>query len=374
MDQLKMKDFFSPANQQDIKEAEILIVDDDINNISLLLEQLQEEGFQNLTTQTNPLHAVELCTHHLQPGEMRFDLILLDIMMPGLNGFEVVEQLRSRSIATPILALTARQDQQSRNKALGKGVSDFISRPFDIRELILRIEVHLKAHLNSKRLSFHNQTLDTLVDIRTSELEKLNSSLKKNYLDTIWRMAIMAEYRDNETGMHMKRMAHYSMLLAKATGMNVEDSELYLHTAPLHDIGKVDTPDNILLKPAGLNPTEWVRMRHHAEAGWTILKNHESELIQEAALIAYTHHEKWDGSGYPQQLKKEDIPLCGRIVSIADVFDALTSERPYKAPWPMAKVLDLLEQEKGLHFEPRLVDQFIKNIPQIIDIREKFTD
>jgi putative two-component system response regulator len=372
-DRIKMKrDISTPVELNNFREANILIFGDKPLNIELLLEQLQEEGFKNLSGETSSQKALKLCFGDSKQEDMPFDLILLDIIMPDIDRFGVIEQIRYRYIANPILAITSIQCQDTRNRALDLGVSEVVSRPFDIQELVLRIEIHLRAFFNTKRLSTHNKSLDALVHMRTSKLEQANSQLVANYHDIIWCMAGIAEFRENETGMHIKRIANYSMLLAKATGMNTYDAEEYLHTAPLHDVGKVDTPDNILLKPASLNPTEWIRMRHHAEAGWIILKRHTSELMQHAALIAHTHHEKWNGTGYPIKLKGEDIPLCGRIVSIADVFDALTSRRPYKNPWPLGNVLEFLEKERGQHFEPQLVEQFIKIIPKINKIREQF--
>lgn len=363
-----------PISQQTVKQARILIIDDNLQNIKLLLEQLKDEGFCNLTGEVNSRRALEVYFTKMGQEEMLFDLILLDIMMPGVDGFGVIDGIRSNCLVTPILALTARQDQDTRNRALEKGVSDFITRPFNIKELVLRIEVHLKAHFNTKRLENHTLTLDSLVYERTKELEQANQNLTDNYYDMLWRMALMAEFRDNETALHMKRMGHYSILLAKAVGMNVNDAELLLHTAPLHDIGKVDTPDNILLKPGKLNSIEWTRMKNHAETGWIILKDHSSSLIQGAAEIAYSHHEKWDGSGYPQGIKGEDIPLSGRIIAIADVFDALMSRRPYKEPWPLGKVLELLQKEKDHHFEPQLVDQFIRIVPQTMQVNNQYQD
>lgn len=366
-----LKTIQGPVKQQEWLQSRILMIDDTPVNIEIQEEILSQAGFKHLTGFTNSSDAVHELSR-MDPNSI--DLVLLDLMMPDMDGFVVLERLRSMQVDVPILIITARNDFASRIKALGLGAQDFIIRPFENQEFLLRIEVHLRASLNAKRLQKRNLHLDELVKERTAALEKINAELNENYLDTLQRMAYMAELRDPETGNHMTRIGHFSYLLAKSCGLSELEANDYLHAAPLHDAGKVETPDHILLKPGKLLEEEWGRMKQHAQFGFEMLKGHQSKIMNKAALIALSHHEKWDGSGYPQGLEGENIPLCGRIVAITDVYDALTSKRPYKEPWPQEKAIRLLESEKGHHFEPKIADKFIEILPQISAIQQKFAD
>jgi len=216
-------------------------------------------------------------------------------------------------------------------------------------------------------LRSQNKTLEKRVQERTQELFQTQ-------LEIIKRLGLAAEYRDNETGLHIVRMSQISALLAKAAGLDDVEAEMVLNASPMHDIGKIGIPDHILLKPGKLNSEEWVTMQTHTTIGARILSGHHSSLLEMACEIALTHHEKWDGSGYPKGLKGNDIPLTGRIVALADVFDALTSERPYKHAWTARDAVTLIKEDSGKHFDPRLVEQFLSLLPEIVAIKEKYAE
>jgi len=209
--------------------------------------------------------------------------------------------------------------------------------------------------------------LETLVQERTEELHETR-------LEIIRRLGHAAEFKDNETGLHVIRMSKYCFLLAQKIGLSESKSELILNAAPMHDIGKIGIPDRILLKPGKLDADEWKTMMTHAQIGADIIGPHKSELLKTARIAALTHHEKWNGKGYPQGLKQEDIPLAGRIIAVSDVFDALTSKRPYKDAWPVEKALDLMKSERGEHFDPQLIDAFLEILPDVLKIKEEYTE
>ena len=343
--------------------SKILIVDDDPLNVDVLEEILKENDYADIKTTTDPFEAVELYKEH------DYDLILLDILMPGMDGFEVIEKFKEiePSLTTPILILSALSDQKTRISALSNGARDYLIKPFNPAEVLVRIRNLLEVRLAQKQLRLHNEILDQKVRERTEELQDTR-------LEIINRLGMAAEYRDNETGFHIIRMSRISYEIAKAAGLNRYESELILHASPMHDIGKIGIPDSILLKPDKLSAEEWTIMKTHTNMGAKILKGHNSDLLHAAQTIATTHHEKWDGTGYPEGLSRQDIPLMGRITSIADVFDALTSKRPYKEAWPIERAVDVIEQDSGTFFDPMLVRTFKARLPAIIDIKEKFGD
>ena len=240
------------------------------------------------------------------------------------------------------------------------GAVDYITKPVSPPVGLRRVKIHLELY-DVKRL------LDNLVKERTAELDLTR-------LEIIQRLGRAAEYKDNETGMHVIRMSHYSKLLALKTGMNECEAEMLFNAAPMHDIGKIGIPDNILLKPGKLNADEWNVMKQHPQIGSDIIGKHQSVLLNLAIEIAITHHEKWDGSGYPKGLKGEDIPFCGRIVAITDVFDALTTKRPYKKAWAVEDAVNLIKSEAGKHFDANLVNQFIEILPSVLEIKEKYAE
>lgn len=343
--------------------ARILIVDDEPVNLKLLDKMLSAQGYSNLVLIQNPLQVLE--TYQQQ----RADLILLDINMPQLDGFGVLEQLKALNdpLLPPIVILTAQHSQDFLLRALNAGARDFITKPFDRNELLARVRNMLDAQLAHRLVYEQKDVLDEMVQIRTDEL-------RRTRLQVVQRLGRAAEYRDNETGNHILRMSHISALLAKSIGWNEADCELMLHASPMHDIGKIGIPDHILLKPGSFEPEEWEIMKNHAIIGANILEGDDSDLMKCAAEIALTHHEKWDGSGYPQGLAGEAIPLSGRIAALADVFDALTSVRPYKKAWTVDAAVELIKKNRGTHFDPDLVDMFLKLLPEILQIRERFSE
>lgn len=348
----------------DTAHLKILICDDSITNILILSKLLESEGYSHPTTLTDPTKILPAMQ------ENNYDLLLLDIEMPKMNGFEVMQQINESSVSkqlVPILVLTGRQGSEIRNKALELGAQDFVNKPFDQTEVILRVKNLLRvrtAYLAQKNIA---KELEKRVKERTSELEKATAVLIKI-------MAQVGEMRDNDTGKHVVRVGKYARILSEALGMSDDICYLMEKAAPLHDIGKIGIPDHILLKTGKLNDAEWEQMRKHAQMGADLLAEHESLLVQLAASIALSHHEHWDGNGYPNQLKAGSIPIEGRITAISDVFDALTSTRPYKEAWPIEKAIEFIKSKAGAQFDPQLVDLFIENIEKIVAIREQYKD
>ncbi len=345
------------------ENARILIVDDEPVNLKLLDKMLSAQGYTNLALVQDPRQVLEVYR------QQRTDLILLDINMPHLDGFAVMEQLNALDdpLLPPIVILTAQHGQDFLLRALNAGARDFITKPFDRNELLARVRNMLDAQLAHRLIYEQKDVLEEMVQIRTKEL-------RRTRLQVVQRLGRAAEYRDNETGNHILRMSHISALLAKSIGWNEADCELMLHASPMHDIGKIGIPDHILLKPGKFEPEEWAIMQTHAAIGANILDGDESDLMVWASEIALTHHEKWDGSGYPNGLSRHDIPLTGRIAALADVFDALTSERPYKKAWTVEAALDLIKKNCGTHFDPELVVVFLEQLPEILKIRERFSE
>ena len=341
-----------------IKLASILVVDDEPVNIRLLEKILVAEGHTNIISTIDPREVVSLYREH------QIDLILLDINMPHIDGFEVMAQLKEQHghNLAPILVLTAQNAQEFRIKALQSGARDYVTKPFDRYELAVRVRNLLEVQLAQKCLIDQNTLLEEKILERTRQLHDTR-------LQVVRRLGRAAEYRDNETGMHILRMSKISALLGREIGLDGYQCELLLHASPMHDIGKIGIPDQILLKPGKLDPDEWEIMKRHAQIGADILSGDDSEMMAMAREIALTHHEKWDGSGYPNGYSGEQIPLVGRIVAVADVFDALTSVRPYKKAWPVDEAVELLQKESGRHFQPLLVEQFLANLAEILEIK-----
>ena len=343
--------------------ARILIVDDEPVNLKLLDKMLSAQGYTNLALVQDSRQALEV--YHQQ----RTDLILLDINMPHLDGFGVMEQLKALDdpLLPPVVILTAQHGQDFLLRALNAGARDFITKPFDRNELLARVRNMLDAQLAHRLVYEQKDVLEEMVQIRTREL-------RRTRLQVVQRLGRAAEYRDNETGNHILRMSHISALLAKSIGWNEADCELMLHASPMHDIGKIGIPDHILLKPGKFEPEEWEIMKTHAAIGANILEGDESDLMRWASEIALTHHEKWDGSGYPNGLSGEDIPLSGRIAALADVFDALTSSRPYKKAWTVEAAVGLIKESRGTHFDPELVDVFLERLTEVLSICEFYSE
>lgn len=348
---------------QDIKSANILIIDDQSINLEIIEELLSTEGFKNLTLFSEPELAVK---HYLNSPP---DIVLLDINMPVMNGFEVMTRFHEAQFnpPPPVLVITAQSDRTVRLKALKSGARDFLNKPFDTQEVLSRLNNLLEMHLAHKENLNYSSNLESIINQRTQEL-------METQLEMVERLGHAAEYKDNETAAHTIRVGLYSQRIGDALGLNQAETEQLKYAAPMHDLGKIGIPDSILLKPGKLDPEEWVIMKKHAEFGYDILKDSKSHLLKTAGIIAYTHHEKWDGSGYPNGLKSTDIHLYGRITAIADVFDALTMSRPYKEPWPIEKAIDLINSESGKHFDPAIVKIFNEIIDDLLEIRERCSD
>ncbi len=343
------------------EEAKILIVDDEHANILLLEKMLQQEGYTSIHSVEDPRDARTRCE------EVKPDIILLDLNMPHLDGFGVMEQVIKDHNSPPVLVLTAQTDDQIRLRALKSGAMDFLSKPFNYIEVLTRIKNMLTVRMLYKQALEQNEILDRKVMERTKDLET-------SRLEAIQRLGKAAEYRDNETGMHVVRMSLYSEILARSAGLPDATCKLIQQASPMHDVGKIGIPDRILLKPGKLDHKEWQIMKAHSKIGAEILSQGSSKLMQMAEKIAMTHHEQWCGKGYPNGLGGEEIPIEGRIVMLADVFDALCSERPYKKAWPVEDAVEEIESKSGVLFDPGLVEVFIRNLSQIVKIKEGFPD
>lgn len=340
--------------QERLLSARILIVDDQQPNVRLLEKILTDAGYTNVHSSTDGREAVRLYL------ETEPDLLLLDLRMPDIDGFRVMEALSlgHAQAYLPILVLTADPEQDTKLRALARGAKDFVAKPFDPVEVLTRIRNILEVRLLYNDVRDQNRVLEFKVRERTKDL-------RDTQLEVIYRLARVAEYRDNDTGRHILRMARYCAALAEAAGLDEGTCERLYNASPMHDIGKIGIPDSVLLKPGKLTATEWEIMRAHTTLGAELLSGSPSELVQMGERIALTHHERWDGSGYPSHLKGEDIPLEGRICALCDVFDALTSERPYKRKWTVEEALEEITRGEGKHFDPRLAGLFRDVLPQI---------
>jgi putative two-component system response regulator len=341
----------------EIRKARILVVDDQESNLLLLQKVLGAAGYENLLTVADPTQVPDLYR------AFKPDLMLLDLHMPGLDGFEVMALLRAavRDDYLPILVLTADVTHPTRLRALEMGARDFLTKPFDQVEVVTRIRNMLEVRLLHNRLRDQNAILEQKVRERTQELVETR-------LEIIHRLGRAAEYRDKGTGLHILRISHISAALARAAGLPNDQREIIMSASPMHDIGKIGIPDSILLKQGKLDAEEWEVMKTHTSIGAELLSGHDSVLMSAAASIALTHHERWDGNGYPRGLQAEAIPMEGRIVALADVFDALLSERPYKKAWPMDAALQEIDALAGKAFDPALVDALHRGLPEILDL------
>ena len=307
-------------------KQKVLIVDDEPANLRVLKKILGD--LYRLTFAKSGEEALRLVERELP------DLILLDVMMPGMTGFDVCQALKQNPLSKgiPVMFVTALSDDVDEAKGFDVGAVDYITKPVSPAVVKARVRTHLSL-------------------VQADEL-------RRTRLQVIQRLGRASEYKDNETGTHILRMSHYSKIMALALGLSENAADNLLHAAPMHDIGKIGIPDSIMLKPGKLTDEEFAIMQKHPEIGAEILGESDSDLIELAKIVSLTHHEKWDGSGYPNGLKGEEIPLEGRIVAIADVFDALTSKRPYKEAWPVEKAVDLIQSQSGKHFDPNIVTLF----------------
>jgi putative two-component system response regulator len=338
-----------------ISKQNVLLVDDNPENIHVLRGIL--EPYYKINSAINGNLAIKIACSEEKP-----DIILLDTMMPNLDGFAVCKYLKllPETSNIPIVFVSEKSEEADEKKGFDLGAVDYITKPVSPPLVLARVGAHLK-------LADQKSHLMSLVKEKTADLEKTR-------IEIIESLGRAAEFKDNETGMHVVRMSWYSYFLAKRCTGNNNWSELLRNAAPMHDIGKIGVPDEVLLKPGKLNADEWITMQKHVQYGVEILGVHETDLLALALEVVQYHHEKWDGSGYPNGVRGEDIPLSARIVAIADVFDALTSERPYKKAWTVEKTMNMIESEAGKHFDPDLVPQFKACLKKVLEIKEQYTD
>ncbi|KAA6183770.1 response regulator [Thiohalocapsa marina] len=339
-----------------VKRYRILLVDDEPANLNVL-RQILKQDYDLAFAKSGP---DALKTLH----EHKPDMVLLDIMMPGIDGYQVCDTIKQdpRLSDIPVIFCTAMDDELEEQRGFQIGAVDYLTKP--VRPSIVQARIRTHLALSDQNRSFHQRVLSAEADLIQSRLEALRM------------LGRAAEFKDNETGYHVIRMSLYSELLARASGWTDEEAEVLRNAAPMHDIGKIGIPDSILLKPGRLNEAEWAVMRQHSEMGARIIgeSGGTSQLYTMAESIALSHHERWDGTGYPRGLAGEDIPLCGRVVAIADVFDALTSVRPYKTAWSVEDAIDHIQQQAGKHFDPELVPRFTELLPEIRQIISDWQD
>ena len=329
-------------NQAPDQRPRLLLVDDEPTNLQVLRHVLQAD--YRLLFATDGERALQVAR------EQQPDLVLLDIMMPHMDGYAVCYALKADAATAhiPVIFITALSDSQDETAGFDVGAVDYITKPVSPPVVRARVRTHLSL-------------------VRMDEL-------RQTRLQIVQRLGRAAEYKDNETGLHVIRMSHFAQRLALAAGCGPAWAEDLLNAAPMHDVGKIGIPDAVLRKPGPLDADEWATMRRHPEIGAEIIGEHPSGVLQLAREIALAHHEKWDGSGYPNGLAGEAIPLSARIVAVVDVFDALTTRRPYKEPWPVQEAMDHITAQAGKHFDPALVALFIPLLPQLLEIRAQWAD
>jgi len=338
----------------------LLIVDDELINVILLEENTKMMDLDAITF-TNPLEALEYAQTHT------VDVIVSDFNMPKMDGIELIAKIKESNPDLLSIMITASDANEVRLKALESGVTDFLNKPIFPAEFRLRLRNMVRlAHSIKIEKNFKSQLQE--------KVDEATEALLKSQFESLHVLSKAAEYKDPETSSHIARVAHYSRMLARLCGLDAKDQEIIFYAAPLHDIGKIGIEDSILLKPGKLTDEEFDRMKEHALIGKEILDKVDNAYLRSGAIIAASHHEKYNGKGYPYGLKGEEIPIFGRIVAISDVFDALTSIRPYKKPWSFEEAMDYIIKEKGEHFDPMLVDLFVQNTAHVREIFEQFKE
>jgi putative two-component system response regulator len=340
--------------QEKEQRATVLVVDDAPENIRILNAALMDE--YSVKVATRGMKAIEIAR------TTPVDIILLDVMMPEMDGFETCRRLKEDPLTRriPVIFITTRDEVEDESVGFSCGGVDYITKPIRYPVVRARVRTHLALY-------DQNRALESIVRERTVELTETRREILN-------RLGRAAEYRDNETGMHVTRVCRYSRIIALEYGLPEEEAELLFNAAPMHDVGKIGIPDQILLKAGKLDDDEWRVIRSHCEIGCKIIGDHPSKLLRTAAQVALTHHERWDGSGYPAGLMGRDIPVFSRILAIADVFDALTSTRPYKKAWPVDEAVAEIKRCDGAHFDPDVVRAFLQRIDEIVAIKEQFAD
>jgi putative two-component system response regulator len=332
----------------------VLVVDDIKENIDVLAHILAEQYRVKAATSGE---AALMVARKTLP-----DIILLDIMMPGMDGYEVCQKLKqipeTRDI--PVIFVTARNQARDEARGFETGAVDYINKPVNPDVTLARVKTHIA-------LSDQKKGLEIQVKEQTREI-------RETRLEIIRKLGRAAEYKDNDTGLHVERMSRYAFLIGSAYGLSNHDAELLLQASPMHDIGKIGIPDSVLQKPGPLTDREWDLMTRHPEIGGRIIGESHSELLQAARIIAEQHHERWDGNGYPFRLDTEIIHVYARLTAVADVFDALTSRRPYKPAWDIGAAVDLIHEQSGKQFDPAAVAAFSKVLPDILEIQNRFSE
>ncbi len=349
--------------------ATVLLCDDELMNRKVASKILNKEGFTVIEA-TNGQEALEKLKVH------KVDLILLDLMMPVMDGYEASKIIKTdpELCAIPLIIISALSDKQAIIKGLELGADEYLTKPFDIIEFGLRVKNAIKIGSYYNMQKEHKKILELEVQNKTKELQSALSEVQKSEKDIVSILGKTAEYRDNETSAHTLRVGEMAALLAKELSWNLKDVALMKLAAPMHDLGKIGIEDSILLKPGKLQESEFTKMKEHASIGRAILSQKETPLLKLAAEIAYTHHEKYNGKGYPRGLKGDDIPQSGAIVAVVDVFDALLSKRPYKEPFSLEKTLQIIKNDTGEHFHPKVVECFFNSLDDILEIRARLQD
>ena len=335
------------------QKVKILVADNRDDNLHLLENILLPLGYQVIL-------AISDEETLKKAKDNSPNIILLDIISSKAGNFEITKKLKENEMTKtiPLVMLTGSNEVEDRVKALDAGVDDFLSNPVDKTELQARLKCLIKVNAYNNQMRTFQEKIEAEVAKRTEAMKEGIEKTKIASLDTVYRLSKAAEYKDEDTGAHVERMSHYSSAIARKMGLGEAYVEQILWASPMHDIGKIGIPDRVLQKPGKLDDAEWVIMRQHTLIGAQILKGASADFIKLAETIALNHHEKWDGSGYPNKIKGADIPLAARIVAIADVFDALTSERPYKKPFPLEKAMAIIKESRGTHFDPEVADAF----------------
>ncbi len=350
---------------------QILIVDDEEPNRETLASMVSCLGYESECARDG--------IEALAKVKLEIDLVLLDATMPGMDGFEVAKQIRNNPDLDeiPIVMVTALSGKQSRLRAVEAGANDFISKPVDLTELGVRLSSLLKTKEARDALRRNQALLEQTVRKRTADLHQALQAMAEAqrsaydaHLDTIQRLAVAAEYKDANTAAHIQRMSHYCALIGRSLDLPPGEVEILRYASPMHDVGKIGIPDAILLKAGKLNPVEWAIMKRHTVIGACILHGSLSKLLQAGESIALSHHEKWDGTGYPYGLAGEEIPLYGRICAVADVFDALTTPRPYKEALSNERACEAMLKGRGSHFDPQILDVFFENLEEARKIQD----
>jgi putative two-component system response regulator len=363
-----------PATSSTTEAPTVLVVDDEEPIRRILHRLLVRQGYDCVT-------ASDVREARAVLGERAFDVVLTDMTMPGGSGLDLIMHVAENYPDTASIMVTGVDDTKLAESALELGCYGYIIKPFEANEVLINLSNARRRLALEKEQRNLLKRLETMVKERTAELwgaisrlELAEKDLRMSQEETVYRLSVAAEFRDNETARHIQRMSRYCGLLATRMGLDGEECELIRVASVMHDVGKIGIPDNILLKPGALTAEERLAMQEHAQIGYRILAGSESPVIQCAATIALTHHEKVDGSGYPKGLKSDEIPAPGRMAAIADVFDALISDRVYKKSFPLGKAVGIMQEGKGIHFDPDMLEVFLDSMSEVLRIREEFGD